>query len=87
MRLDLLKRAGKIKHWEPFRTPHWHGFELVVNRVKIGTYHPDFAVLQDGVWRFVEVKGTILAEWRMKQKLMEALRPDVLLTVVKASSL
>lgn len=71
-KLDLLKKAKKIKSWDrQLRIP------LIVNGEKICNYIMDFVVTKnDGRLQYIEVKGYETAVWKLKWKLLKAQLKD-----------
>lgn len=71
--LDYLKKAKKIKNWErQVRMP------LKVNNKLITTYIIDFKVENlDGTVTYIECKGFLTNEARIKMKLFDALLPAI----------
>lgn len=67
-RLDLLKKAKKIKSWDrQLKIP------IIVNGVKICTYIMDFVVTtNDDKIQYIEVKGYETSVWKIKWKLLKA---------------
>jgi Protein of unknown function (DUF1064) len=66
--LDLRKRAGEVRDWEP-----QHKINLEANGRHICTYIPDFLVtLADGSQELHEVKGFSTETYRLKRKILEA---------------
>jgi DNA-binding sugar fermentation-stimulating protein len=71
--LDNLLKNKQIKEIKPQYKLH-----LVVNGHKITTHIVDFLItLNDGRQKLVEVKGFATDTWRIKQKLTEALYPEL----------
>lgn len=73
MQLDMLLNARvdaeRVVSWVPQVTYH-----LVVNGVKIADYRLDFKVeYADGRIEYVDVKGYLTDEYKIKKKLMKAL--------------
>lgn len=81
--LDMQKKAGTIKDWEPqFKV------SLDVNNKHICNYYVDFKVTNnDESIELVEVKGYETEVWRLKRKLLEATylieNPNVSYVVIK----
>lgn len=71
-KLDLLKKAKKIKEWDrQLRIP------LEVNGHKICTYIMDFVVTtNEDKTQYIEVKGYETQVWKLKWKLLQALFKD-----------
>lgn len=77
--LTMRQRAHDIKSWE-----RQIAIPLIVNGKKICKYVADFRVVyNDDTEEYIEVKGFETAVYKLKKKLLEALYPDVKLTVVK----
>lgn len=76
--LDLLKRAGEVKHWErQVKIP------LIVNGQEICTYVCDFKVTdKNNKVEYVECKGFLTPEAKLKMKLVRALYPAMTITIV-----
>lgn len=72
--LDFRKKAGEIIHIKPqYKIP------IVVNSVFICSYYVDFRVeLKDGTIQYHEVKGMVQELWRLKWKLVNALKDELL---------
>ncbi len=76
--LDTLLRANKIKAVE-----RQFFFRLCVNGIKITGYHADFLITHpSGKKEVHECKGRISRDWTLRQKLFEALFPEIKLTVI-----
>lgn len=72
--LDLLKKAGEVKEWEPQKT-----LKCIVNGLLICRYSLDFFVTYtDGRQEYWEVKSraTKSYAWSIKWKLVNALFPE-----------
>src|SRR5689334_7700284 len=81
-RLDLLRAAGRIRHWR--RGGEWVLLDAPRRRDRI-TYTPDFEVWDAaGALRAVDFKGVETAVFRLKAKLWRHVYPGVPLVVVKA---
>lgn len=78
-KLDLLRRAGKIRHWSRQA------------RYEIGPHIclvADFVVFPNaGGVEVHEVKGMRLATWKIKEKLFRAKYPDIPLIEIDARTL
>lgn len=71
--LDLLKKGKKIKNWVR-QVP----LKLKVNDQLICTYIMDFvAEMPDGHKQYIEVKGYKTNVWKLKWKLMLALKDTI----------
>lgn len=80
--LDKLRKAVSTK-FRVVDIKEQLPFECVVNGKKVCTYICDFAVqYADGRIEYVDTKGIITTEFRLKKKLVEALFP-VTIKVVK----
>ena len=79
--LDLRLKAKEIVWWKP-QVP----IKLMVNGHLICTYKLDFAIYHlDGHLEYVEVKGHETNVWKLKWKLLHALKEEgVELSLVKA---
>ncbi len=81
--LEWRKKAGELKEIIPqFKIP------LAVNGHHIANYYMDFKVIhKDGQVEFIEVKGFETPVWRMKWRILEAIKdeiePGVELTLIK----
>lgn len=81
--LDWRIKAGEVKEWLP-----QYKIDLRVNGIHIANYFVDFkVVMSDGSIEFHEVKGLELPLWKMKWKILEAVKneiePGVELVVIK----
>lgn len=72
--LDFRKKAGEIIDIRPqYKIP------IVVNDVLICSYFVDFRIeLKDGTIQYHEVKGMVQELWRLKWKLVNALKDQLL---------
>ena len=69
LELEMMKKAGEIKDFEEQKV-----LELVVNGYIVCTYKIDFVVYHhDGTVEYIETKGWVTPEWKLKWKLFEAL--------------
>lgn len=72
-KLDILKKAKKIISWER-QLP----IKLLVNDALVCTYVMDFvAKMPDGHKQYIEVKGYKTNVWRLKWKLLLALKSEI----------
>jgi len=83
MELDLLQKAGEIKHWTPQIK-----FDLECYGQKVCTYTVDFKIRhKDNSVEFVEVKGfwtsTARLKWKMFVAKMAQEEPEAKLTIEK----
>lgn len=81
--LDIRMMAGEIKDWK-----RQVKIELKVNGITISCYFMDFVVTHvDKTLEYIEYKGYPTEYWRLKFKLLEALKEELIpgakLTVVK----
>lgn len=80
-RLDLKKRAGRIRDWS--RAP---AFPLVVNGQPCGRYTPDFLVHHlDGTMELLEVKGRPSRDFVLRFRTFKACYPERWITVLDSS--
>lgn len=71
--LELLRKCGKIRSWEPQAA-----FLLTVNEKPIGYHYVDFRVVNlDGSVEVHEVKGAVTDLWRWKRAHFEAQHPEI----------
>lgn len=78
-KLDLLKRDGHVKRWDPQSR-----IDLKVNGHHITRYYIDFEVeFADGSVELHEVKGEETELWKVKWKLAKALYPDRIFVLIK----
>ncbi len=83
MDLDLRMKAGEIKEIIP-----QYKIDLRINGRHIANYYVDFKIiLADGSVQFLEVKGFPTDTWKLKWKILEAIKdeiePGVELIVIK----
>ena len=78
--LDLMRAAGLIRSWEP---QPWLTL-IGGKRETLIRYRPDFYVVPaEGPPYYVDVKGVLTAEFRLKLRLLRAVLPSVRLVLVR----
>jgi hypothetical protein len=89
--LDIMKRAGEIKDWEPqFKLEMW-AYDCHGKKALKKTHKVDFRVHEnDGTFRLLEAKGFETDDYRDRRRWLEAFwlpeNPDHVYEVVKEKS-